>query len=337
KANLLGGDLTGDADVTNWQSSLPNPPEPSSAAGRRHGIGRIPPGSLQRGSVRLQLAGFPLLPALEMLSSQKLPLDRLALSGNASGNVEVLWVGSIRDAEARLNLGIAPPLNPAPSEIPVRGKIDGIYLGSRDELEETQLKLTTPASEITATGNLAATSSLQFSFTSHNLREWTPLLEAAYGYRELPLTVHGWASLAGNASGKLSEISVNGNLEVYDFDTILPATQGISSRTIHWDALATAVQYSSNHFAAHNGSIIHGHTTAHFETSAELTGGILLEGGPFTLHFDLRNANVAELAKIAGLTQPFAGTLDLSATVSGTRYDPHGDGHLELHNGMAYG
>ncbi|HKM84824.1 MAG TPA: translocation/assembly module TamB domain-containing protein [Terriglobales bacterium] len=337
KANLLGGDLTGDADVTNWQSSLPNPPEPSSAAGRRHGIGRIPPGSLQRGSVRLQLAGFPLLPALEMLSSQKLPLDRLALSGNASGNVEVLWVGSIRDAEARLNLGIAPPLNPAPSEIPVRGKIDGIYLGSRDELEVTQLKLTTPASEITATGNLAATSSLQFSFTSHNLREWTPLLEAAYGYRELPLTVHGWASLAGNASGKLSEISVNGNLEVYDFDTILPATQGISSRTIHWDALATAVQYSSNHFAAHNGSIIHGHTTAHFETSAELTGGILLEGGPFTLHFDLRNANVAELAKIAGLTQPFAGTLDLSATVSGTRYDPHGDGHLELHNGMAYG
>jgi len=337
KANLFGGDLVGDADVTNWQSSLESPLEPSPVPGRRHVVGRVPPGSLQRGSVHLQLAAFPLLPALELLSSRNLPLDRLDLSGRASGKVEMLWVGSIRDAETRLNLDIAPPLKPAPAEIPVRGQIDGIYRGSRDELEVSQLHLTTPGSEITATGNLAATSSLRFSFTSHNLREWTPLLEAAYGSRELPFAVHGWASLTGNASGKLSAFSVNGNLEVYDFDTTLPATKRVSSRFVHWDALSTAIQYSSNHFAARNGSLIHGHTTARFDASAELTGGVLLEGLPFTLHFDLRNANVAELAQLAGLTQPFAGSLNLSATLSGTRYDPHGDGHLELHNGIAYG
>jgi translocation and assembly module TamB len=337
KANLLGGDLTGDADVTNWQSSLPSSLEPSPAAGRRHVIGRIPAGSLQRGLVRLQLAGFPLLPALEVLSTKKLPLDRLALSGNASGNVEMLWVGSIRDVETRMKLEIAPRSNPTQGEIPVRGKIDGAYRRSRDELEVIQLHLTTPGSEIIAGGDLAATSSLRFSFTTHNLREWAPLLEAAYGSRELPFTVHGWASLAGNASGKLSDISVNGNLEVYDFDTVLPATQRVASRIIHWDALSTAVQYSSNHFAAHNGSVIHGHTTAHFDSSAELAGGVLLEGAPFSLHFDLRNANVAEIAQLAGLTRPLAGTIDLSATLAGTRYDPHGDGYLELHNAMAYG
>ena len=27
----------------------------------------------------------------------------------------------------------------------------------------------------------------------------------------------------------------------------------------------------------------------------------------------------------------------MSATVSGTRANPHGDGHLDLHNGVAYG
>ncbi len=331
KANLFGGDLLGDADVTNWQTSL----EPSPAPARRHVIGRVPPQSLQRGSLRLQLAGFPLLPALQMLSSPGLPLDRLDLSGSASGNVEMLWVGSIRDAETRLNLSIAPPLQPMPAEIPVRGQIVGIYSGSRDELEVSQFHMTTPGSEITASGNLSATSALRFSVTSHNLREWTPLLEAAYGSRELPFTVHGWATLSGNASGKLSELSVGGNLEAYDFDTTVSATR--SARVVHWDALSTAVQYSSNHFAARNGSIIHSHTTVHFDTSAELAGGVLLEGLPFTLHFDFRNANVAEFAQFAGAAQPFAGTLDMSATISGTRADPHGDGHLELHNGMAYG
>jgi translocation and assembly module TamB len=333
KANLLGGDLLGDVDVTNWQTSL----EPSPAPVRRHMIGRVPPGSLQRGSVRLQLAGFPLLPALEMLSSKKLPLDRLDFSGSASGNVEMFWVGSIRDAETRLNLGIAPPLKPAPNQIPVRGQIDGIYRGSRDELEVSQLHLTTAGSEITATGNLAATSSLRFSFTSHNLKEWAPLLEAAYGSPNLPFAVHGWASFTGNASGRLSALSVSGNLEVYDFDTTLPATERVSSRVVHWDALSTALQYSSNNFAARNGSLMHGHATAHFDASTSLAGGALPESAPFTLHFDVRNADAAELVQLAGVAQPFAGTLDMSASISGTRANPHGDGHLELHNGMAYG
>jgi translocation and assembly module TamB len=337
KANLLGGDLLGEADVTDWQSSL----APSPAPVRRHVIGRVPPESLQRGSLRLQLTGFPLLPAMEMLSSKNLPLDQLELSGRASGKVEMLWVGSIREAETRVSLGIAPPLKPAPSEIPVHGQMDGIYRGSRDELEVSQLHLTTPGSEITASGNLAAdassSSSLRFSFTSHNLREWAPLVEAAYGSRDLPFAVHGWASLTGNASGKLPAPSVSGNLEVYDFDTTLPATKRVSARVLHWDALSAAVQYSSNHFAAHNGSLIHGHTTAHFDASAALTGGVLPESAPFTLHFDLRNANLAEVAQLAGVAQPLAGNLDMSVTVSGTRASPHGDGHLELHNGTVYG
>ncbi len=287
--------------------------------------------------MRLQLTGFPLLPGLQVLSSKRLPLDRLALSGRASGNVDMLWVGSIRDAGTRLSLSIAPSLKPTSGEIPVRGKIDGIYRGSRDELDVTELHLITPSSEITAAGNPAANSALRFSFTSHNLREWTPLLEGVYGSPYLPFAVHGWASVTGNASGKLSALSVSGNLEVYDFDTVLPATERVAARAVHWDALSTAIQYSSNHFAARNGSFIHGHTTARFDASATLTDGRLPVSAPFTLHFDASNADVAELAQLAGVARPFAGTLNMSATISGTRANPHGDGHLEIRNGMAYG
>ena len=153
----------------------------------------------------------------------------------------------------------------------------------------------------------------------------------------MPFAVHGWASFTGNASGKLSALSVSGNLEVYDFDTTLPATERVSSRVVHWDALSTALQYSSNHFAARNGSLIHGHTTAHFEASAALAGGALLESAPFTLHFDVRNANVAELVQLAGVAQPLGWHSEYVRHHFGHAANPHGDGHLELHNGMAYG
>ncbi len=338
KANLLGGDLTGDADVTNWQISL----EPSRPPVRGHVIGRIPPGSLQHGSVKLQLAGFPLPPALEILSSKKLPLDRLNLAGSTSGNIEMLWVGSIHDAEIQLKLAITPPQNAVPGEIAVHGQVEGIYRGSRDELEMTLLHVTTPGSEIDGTGNLATTSSMRFTLTSHNLKELTPLLDAVYGSSNLPFAVHGWASLGGNASGKLSDFAIDGNLEVYDFDTTLPATQRASSQVVHWDALSTGIQLSDNHFAAHNGSLIHGRATARFDASAVLAHWTLPSDAPFTLHTDLRGADLAELVPLAGIESEkvagkFAGVLDLSATISGTSANPHGDGHLELHNGMAYG
>jgi translocation and assembly module TamB len=333
RANLMGGDLTGDADVTNWQSAL----DPAPGSKHARVIGRVAPGSLQRGSLRMQLTGFPLAPALSMLSSKNLPLDRLNLSGSTSGTAEALWVGSIRDAETRLNLDIVPPPTPATNEIPVRGKIDAIYRGSRDELEVSQLRLNTSGSELTATGSLAANSALRFSFTSHNLREWAPLIETVLGTRDLPFTVHGWAGVNGNATGKLSALSLNGNLEVYDFDTILPARNQLSSRSLHWDALSAAVQYSTNHLAAHNSSLIHGRTIAHFDGSAVLAGNELPENAPFTLHFDVRDADVAEITQLAGVSEPIKGTVDVSATLSGTRADPHGDGHLNLRNGTVHG
>ncbi len=333
KANLMGGDLTGEADVTNWQSAL----ETTSAPRNRRVIGKVAPGSLQRGSLRLQVSGFPLAPVLTEMSSKNLPLDRLNFSGNASGTVEALWVGSINDAETKLNLDITPPLNPAAGEIPLRGKIDGIYCGSRDELEVSQLHLNTAGSEMTASGSFAPTSSLQFSFTSHNLREWTPLLEAEFGNRKLPFAVHGWAGLNGSATGRLSEPSFSGNLEVYDFDTNLPAHDQVAVRTVHWDALASAVQYSNSHFAVHNGSLLHGRTIAHFDGSAVLGSNGLAENAPFTLHFEVHDADASEAAQLGGTAQPMAGTIDMSATLSGTPADPHGDGHVNIRDGAVYG
>jgi len=332
RANLLGGELQGDVDVANWQSSL-EPPSPA----RGHVLGSVPTGSLQRGSVGLQLSGFPVAPAVSFLSTKKLPLERLNPVGAASGEITMLWVGSIHDAEAQIKLNIVPPAQPAAGQLALRGQMDGVYRGSRDELEVNQLHLFTPASEITASGNLSASSSLKLTFQSHAVREWNPLLQAAYGSPDLPFTVRGWANFSGSVSGRLSAFSVNGNLEVYDFETTLAATGQVPGRVVHWDALTTSVQYSTSNFSARNGALIHGRTVAHFDLSTVLSEGTLQDNSPFNLHVDLLNADIAEVAQLAGSSRSLSGILNLSGTLAGTRGDPHGDGHVEILDAAAYG
>ena len=332
KANLLGGTVAGDVDITNWQNSLAStlvPPRRTNA--------KVAAANLQRGSIRLQLAGFPLTPFFEVLSTAKLPLDRLSFVGNASGAVDVSWVGSIRDAEARMRLDIAPPGRAEPNGISISGRVDGVYRASRDELELSALHLTTAASDVQASGILAANSALHVSTTTHNLREWWPLLQAAYGSPNLPFAVHGFATLAGNATGRLSAISFNGNLEVYDFETILPATKRMPEELVHWDALTTTLQYSTSNVAARNGALIHGRAVAHFDVSAALSGGELEESSPFTLHLDLLNGDIHEVAQLAGVDRPIAGNLALTVNLSGTRGSPHGDGHFEVRDALVYG
>jgi translocation and assembly module TamB len=332
KVNAFGGDLAGDADITNWQTSLESAPER-----RRHVIGEITATGLQRGSVRMQVSGMPIAPALKLLGSKHMPLDRLNFAAETNGNVDLLWVGSVRDAEMRMRIDLSAPRRSSPGEIPLNGQIDGVYRGSRDELEIKTAHLTSSGSEITASGSLAATSSMKFTLKSYNLKEWRPVIEGEYGSPTLPFAVHGWANVNGSLTGRVSAFAFSGNLEVYDFDTTLPATERTPEQTIHWDALSTAIQYSANSFAAHNGSLIHGQTVAHFDASAGLSGDKFAQVGPFYLHLDVLDGDLAEIARMSGVSQPLTGKLAFTVNLSGTRSAPHGTGHFEVRNATGEG
>ncbi len=333
RASLLGGELRGDIDIANWHTTSP----PASGAVRLPAAGRGARDNRQRGSVRLQLSAFPLAPGLSLLSSQKLPLDSLHLAGAASGEVNAQWVGSVKDAEATIKLNIVPPAQLAAGEVGLRGAIDGVYRGLPDELEVSQLHLSTPASDITASGNLAATSSLQFAFSSHDLREWKPLLKAAFNSQELPFTVYGFVNFRGSARGRLSDFALNGNLGVYDFETRLPARAQLPARTVHWDALTTDFQYSTNNFSARNAALIHGRTVAHLSLNAGLNQAALQENSPFALHLDLSDLDIAEAARLASFTPQVGGSMNLTANFSGTLGNPQGEGRIQVRNASALG
>ena len=347
KANLLGGSVAGDVNVINWQNSLPtwsefnsnsniNSKRASKSSAARRSPARATAGSMQRGAAHLQLSRFPLTPILDAISSSRFPLDRLDFAAGATGSVELLWIGSIYDAESRWKLDLSPDSS-SPNLTSVSGHVDGAFRASRDELELSALHLKTASSEIEAAGTIAPGSALHASINTHNIREWMPLLQAIYGSSQLPFVLRGWANLTGDTSGSLSALSFAGNLEAYDFETGIPATARTSAEVVHWDVLSTAFQYSSNNFSARNGALVHGHTVTHFDLTAALADGSLLANGPFTAHLDILNGDLAELARFVNLKAPVSGRLGLTLNLSGVTGSPRGDGHFEIRDATLSG
>jgi len=333
KAAVLGGELQGDVDVTNWQTSL----EPSLSARKRPLIGRISPGSLQRGAIHVRVSNFPIGPALQEVSSKRLRIDGVRLAANAIGAVEMLWVGSIGDAETKLDLVFKARGRSLPGELASSGEMRGIYRGSRDELALDRFHLITPASEVTAQGELSSTSLLRISFSSRNLNEWQALLHTAWGPEPLPFAVNGPVNFNGAASGRLSDFALSGSLRVEDFQTTLAMGAQHTQQTIAWDSLSATLQYSPAALSLRNATLIHGAGVMHFEGSTSLVGGVVTRNSPFNLRFDIRNGDLAELVRLAGYSYPVSGTFHVSAHASGTAEEPHGEGHVEISNAVVYG
>jgi translocation and assembly module TamB len=326
QARLLGGSASGDAEVTNWRTTSP----PAKLA-----KGKKP--AEQQGGLRLRWKDISASALAEALSTPALPLSRMKLAGAAGGTIDARWQGSPRRAEAQIALDMVPASGFTPGQMPVSGHARATYRGAAQELEVADLSFSTRATQIRASGSLSASSSLKLSASTTDLNEWQPVINVFYGPTQIPVRLHGHATFNGAASGKLSDITVAGNLQVEDFDTLLPATAGMPERQVHWDALTVNLQASPRHFAARNGMLRRGDTRLGFDLSAGLQNGRFLEQSPFTLHLDIRNADAAELQPFAGYNQPLAGRMDLLLQAGGTRADPRGDGHLTLTNGILYG
>ena len=175
-ARLLGGMLTGDAEVKNlWPNQLtpiaPTPAEPiglngkpvARNTGKVHGtqaavksVSAYP----EEGSARLRVNGLSLNELVHMASTKALPLDKLNAVGSVTGSVNVTWKHVLADAFADLALDIASPaqLSNASNQLPLSGQVNGRYGARSGSIELSALSLTTPHTHLDATGTLGATS-----------------------------------------------------------------------------------------------------------------------------------------------------------------------------------
>jgi translocation and assembly module TamB len=322
QAHMLGGDIAGNAEVTQW---LPSPPH---AKGKKT--------EEQNGIVNLRIKDLSMAEVAAAFSTRSRPFHRMNLAGAASGSIDANWKRSPQNSEAELLLDVIPPAHPASNQLPLSAHARGTYRVASDELELSEFSASTRATQVRASGKLARSSNLNISLNTTNFGEWQPVLSAA-GYQErIPITLQGRASFNGTATGKLSDIAFAGNLQSQSFDVLIQPSGGAEKR-VHWDSLVANVQLSPRLFTARNAVLRRGTSEISFDVSAGLNERQLTESSPFTARIDMTKADAAEVLALAGYEYPLTGIMNLHFRATGTRADPQGDGAFQITDATLYG
>jgi translocation and assembly module TamB len=322
---------------------------------------------VQQGTASFKVASASLGQFVRMLSSKSLPLDKLNAAGAVNGTVDLLWKESITRAIAELALDVVVPAQPETNQLPVSGVFRGRYDLHSGSTDIAQLNLATPHTEANASGVLGSrTVDLKLAVTTTNLQEFQPLLNAM-GQSEIPVELNGRTSFNGTVSGKLDHPDVAGRLLATDFSYVYipaqppaPAPQPTlvkkvesalhighaatesappapQARRIHIDSFAGDVQYGRTQVALRNGVIEQGGAHLNVDGSAALDNGNFTDRSPFEVHASIRNASVADLQRTIGTDYPVSGVVNLSLNATGTKLDPHGQGHVSVTGGEAHG
>jgi translocation and assembly module TamB len=231
-ASVLGGSLTGQAEITHWlvasaPAGMAVADDGSHAKNRANGGRYRANGGLSRPAEEQGSASFVLRALSVKQLSASLPRrarESLNLARRVSGKIAILWRGSPEKADTRFNLDVAPPPLVAPGEIPLSAHLEASYSGSSRLLEIATLSAESRATRLQASGHLGGVASnLRFAINTGSFSEIQPLLaQLPLLSNALPIESAGAVSISGTASGTFSAPLLDAHLELRDFITAIP-------------------------------------------------------------------------------------------------------------------
>ncbi|HUI83126.1 MAG TPA: translocation/assembly module TamB domain-containing protein, partial [Candidatus Binatia bacterium] len=367
-ARLLGGEVTGDADIRNLAPALslantgPAGPQP---VPRRSARERAPESARQQGSARLRIRALSLNELARMIPARSLPLDRLNPAGAVTGSVDLAWQGSVARAQADIAVEIAATAPPAAGQLPVTGRVRGRYSAASERIDLATLSLSTPHTHLEASGILGlTTAALRLNAQAGSLSELQPFLAAM---RVTPPSVEfaGSASFSGTLNGRLRSPQIAGHLQATNFTYTYtpsapapaamprpkrawlrpkaspapppPAPPAVQSRRIHVDEVAADLKYLQSGVTLHNAVIRNGGAQLTLDGAASLEDGNFTQDSQFRVQAVAKNADVADLQQAFGTDYPISGKLNFTLQAAGTVADPRGQGQISLTEGAARG
>jgi translocation and assembly module TamB len=370
-ARLLGGRITGSADVRHYAPALevsnaqvsvekPRTAKPKTATNQKTTNRALP---VQQGSANLIVGDASLAELVQMLSSKSVPLEKLKATGVVSGKLDLSWKESIQRTVVEMALD-ARASQSKPDELPTSGMLRARYDLYSGSIDIAALNLATPHTEMNASGALGTrTVQLHVAANTNSLQEFQPLL-TAMGQSPIPIEIDGRASFDGTVTGRESNPDIAGRLLATDFSYIYtptppaappPPRPGIMSsvfhlgeqppappppppaRRIHLDSVAADVQYGHDLLAVHNGVVQQGSAQLNLDGAVHLQNGAFTDYSPFELSASLHNANLSDLQKTIGTDYQVSGVLNINLHATGTKKDPHGQGSISVAEAQAYG
>lgn len=316
--HILRGSFTSDAEINDWRTT-----QRSSARS-----------SVQRGTVKLKMTAVSLAELLAGLGSPYRPIKDLRLAGDLSGNAEIGWRESWRNAEVSSTFEVARPARESNGQLPLAARGTLRYQLKPNILELSDFTASTPATQVRASGSLNTSAAMRFSFASTNIGEWRPIISALVP-ESLPIAIRGRAAFSGTVSGAIPDVNLSGNLQLQEFDTALP--KRAAGPPIHWDSLNADLQMSPHSLDVRD-------ATAHSgDMSVALRGQIgLLDWKPvadsgFQAHLTARNVEAAAVATEIAPDLALRGKVDLQLDSSGSFESPRGSGNVHWTNGSVNG
>jgi translocation and assembly module TamB len=323
QGNAFGGNLSGDAEITNWLN-----PAPANKRGKS--------ADEQVAAVRVKIRDISVGELSTNFSSLR-PLLELNLAGSATGTVETHWRGSARNAESTIAFDVAPPSQSPAGQLSTRAHARVIYRQPAGDIEVSEFNAGTRATQFRASGTLSQHAALKVSVNSSDLEEWDRVMSLVGFQQRYPVTMHGSASFNGTATGRFSDLSLAGKIQAENFEIEIPAHAHATKERVRGDFLSADIQISPYSFTAHHGMWRNGATTLSFSANAGLESWEFLSASPFSAHLTTQSADVREAMAIADLHYPVSGKLNFSVDIGGTQKQPGGHGSLRLFDAMIAG
>lgn len=283
------------------------------------------------------LRGVSLKRASDELSARA--TQKIPLIGTVNLNTRASWSGSIDKAVAHVQLAISNPQGASTTTagIPVSGLVNADYDGARRTVSFGQSYLQTRATRITVSGTLGsrrgANSNLTLMVTASDLGEVRSLVGLVQN--AIPSTGQTTAipALGGNATfnatigGSATDPQIRGQL----------TSQNLTVDRSHWHSLALNLTASSSQIMVRNGVLVAGpRQQISFSGGSALQNWSIPPSARVQLQLAAANLAVADMADVAQLHYPIAGTVSAHVSIKGTREAPEGSATITVTRGSAW-
>ena len=313
RLKIEGADLRGDMRVTLDGVNL-------------KGVTLTALGSTVSGSANLtqwkQFHSEGTIQGLGIRDAARIATDRpIPWSGTMSGIFSTDATIGEPSAKVQASIAIAPGVEGTP----INGEIDALYDQGAGTLRLQNCRLASAGTQISATGTLGER--LEIHAQSTHLEDLLPALAMASedAPKELPVELlpNGRAGFNGAVSGSLDDPTVAGQV-------VLTNTSVDGHR---FDRFMGDVEATRREVKLQRLTLARGATVA--DGSAQISGSF--EDGAIAARLNVRNAQLAELTKEAGVTQPISGTAAASIRLSGSVREPEAEISMQVEKLSAFG